>query len=114
MEQENTTLWWLKSIKSGLIGGIVAILAALIGMVESFHARDIIAGQISMGETLLLLIIIGFAYSSSRDEQLPISTRITSGIITGILLSRMQLIVIKLKRRCRMAFCLLPCPRQSI
>ena len=89
MEQENTTLWWLKSIKSGLIGGIVAILAALIGMVESFHARDIIAGQISMGETLLLLIIIGFAYSSSRDEQLPISTRVTSGVITGVVASLM-------------------------
>lgn len=89
MEQENTTSWWIKSIKSGLIGGLVAILAALIGMIESFHARDIIAGQITMGETLLLLIIIGFAYLSSRDENLSLSTRVTSGVITGVVVSLM-------------------------
>ncbi|MCC6568322.1 MAG: leucine/isoleucine/valine transporter permease subunit [Anaerolineales bacterium] len=87
MEQENTTSWWLTAIQLGLIGGVVAILASLIGMVESFHARDIIAGQISMGETLLLLIMIGFAYSSSRNEQSPISTRVTSGVITGVTIS---------------------------
>ena len=49
MEQENTTSWWRKAIQSGVIGGIIAILAGLIGMIESFHARDIIAGRISMG-----------------------------------------------------------------
>ncbi len=96
MEQENTTSWWRKAIQSGVIGGIVAILAGLIGMVESFHARDIIAGRISMGETLLLLIIIGFAYSSSRDEQLPISTRVTSGVITGVATSLMIVLFLML------------------
>ncbi|HQX18040.1 MAG TPA: hypothetical protein PLA27_16600, partial [Anaerolineales bacterium] len=96
MEQENTTSWWRKAIQSGVIGGIIAILAGLIGMIESFHARDIIAGRISMGETLLLLIVIGFAYSSSRNEQLPISTRVTSGVITGVVTSLMIVLFLML------------------
>ena len=96
MEQENNTVWWLKAIQLGLIGGVVAILASLIGMVESFHARDIIAGQMSMGETLLLLILIGFAYSSSRDAQAPFSTRVTSGVITGVATSFMIVLFVML------------------
>ena len=96
MEQENNTVWWLKAIQLGLIGGVVAILASLIGMVESFHARDIIAGQMSMGETLLLLILIGFAYSSSRDAQAPFSTRVTSGVITGVATSLMIVLFVML------------------
>ncbi len=90
MEHENKSPWWQKALQSGLIGGIIAILAALIGMVESFHARDIIAGQISMGETLLLLLIVGFAYTSSRDERLPISNRVLSGVITGVVIAVMM------------------------
>jgi branched-chain amino acid transport system permease protein len=84
MELENKIPWWQQALQTGAIGGIVAVLAALIGMVESFHARDIIAGQISMGETLLLLIVVGFAYTASRDEKQTITNRILSGVITGV------------------------------
>jgi branched-chain amino acid transport system permease protein len=94
MEQETKTVWWLKATQSGLIGGVVAILAALIGMVESFHERDIIAGQISMGETLLLLIVIGFAYMTSRDASLPITMRLSAGVITGVVTSVMIVLFI--------------------
>src|SRR5215510_9542845 len=90
MEQESKTSWWLQALRMGLIGGLVAILVSLIGMVESFHQRDIIAGQITMGETLLLLIAGLFAYFSSRgNEQTPLSERLTSGAITGVVTSLM-------------------------
>lgn len=87
MENETKINWWLKAIQTGLIGGIVAVLVSLIGMVESFHERDIIAGQITMGETLLLLIVVTFSYFSSRGtEDTPLSKRLTSGALTGLMI----------------------------
>jgi branched-chain amino acid transport system permease protein len=87
MEHESGTSWWLKAIQTGLIGGLVAVLASLIGMIESFHARDIIAGKISMGEMTLLLIIVTVSFFSSRGEGIPVSRRIASGILTGLFTS---------------------------
>jgi len=85
MESESKTSWWLQALQSGLIGGVVAILASLVGMVAAFHERDIIAGQITMGQTILLLIIVAFAYFSSRgDESTTVSTRLLSGAVTGL------------------------------
>lgn len=87
MENESKINWWLKAIQTGLIGGIVTVLVSLIGMVESFHERDIIAGQITMGETLLLLIVVTFGYFSSRGtEDTPLSKRLTSGALTGLMI----------------------------
>ncbi len=86
MNTEHVTPWWQKAIQSGLIGGVVLVLASLIGMVESFHVRDIIAGEISMGETLILLIVILFTFSASRDDgRSSLAIRLLSGVITGAL-----------------------------
>jgi branched-chain amino acid transport system permease protein len=88
MEYESKTSWWLQALQRGLIGGIVAVLVSLIGMVASFHQRDIIAGQITMGETLLLLIVIVIAYYSSRGtETTSVSTRLISGALTGLVIA---------------------------
>jgi len=86
MEHESNKTWWLQAIQTGLIGGIVAVLVSLIGMVESFHERDIIAGQITMGETLLLLLVVTFSYFSSRGtEDTPLPKRLASGALTGLI-----------------------------
>lgn len=85
MEHESGTSWWLKAIQTGLIGGIVAVLASLIGMIESFHARDIIAGTISMGEMTLLLIVVLFSFNSSRGEGISLTQRMGSGALTGLI-----------------------------
>lgn len=85
MEQESKTLWWLKSLQTGLIGGIVAILVCLVGMVESFHNRDIIAGQITMGQVTLLLIAVGFSfYATSAFTEKEITKRLISGLLCGL------------------------------
>ena len=85
MEYESKASWWLQALQTGLIGGVVAVLVSLIGMVASFHERDIIAGQITMGQTVLLLIIIVFAYYSSRGtETTALSNRLISGALTGL------------------------------
>ncbi|HXQ35322.1 MAG TPA: hypothetical protein VN843_14995, partial [Anaerolineales bacterium] len=85
MEYESKVSWWLQALQTGLIGGVVAVLVSLIGMVASFHERDIIAGQITMGQTVILLIVIVFAYYSSRDnETTTLRTRVLSGALTGL------------------------------
>jgi branched-chain amino acid transport system permease protein len=55
-----------QGIKIGLIGGIVAVLLSLIGMVEAFSQRDIISNVISMGHTLLLLVAVFIGYLAAK------------------------------------------------
>jgi branched-chain amino acid transport system permease protein len=50
----------------GLIGGIVGVLLALIGMVEAFSQRDIISNVISMGYTLLMVAAIFMGYLAAK------------------------------------------------
>ncbi len=55
-----------QAIRIGLLGGVVEILIALVGMVEAFSQRDIISHVVSMGHTLLLLVVLFAAYISAR------------------------------------------------
>jgi branched-chain amino acid transport system permease protein len=81
-----------QGIKIGLIGGVSAILLALIGMVEAFSQRDIISNVISMGHTLLLLAAVFMGYlaakRTTRTEPLWILVNsLISGLIVGGLLA---------------------------
>jgi len=75
-------------IKIGLIGGIVAILLALIGMVEAFNQRDIISNVVSMGHTLLFLVVLFLGYLAAKRTGrirpfLGFFNSLTSGLIMG-------------------------------
>jgi branched-chain amino acid transport system permease protein len=77
-----------QGIKIGLIGGVSAVLLALIGMVEAFSRRDIISNVISMGHTLLLLVAVVMGYlaakRTTRTEPLWILVNSSiSGLIVG-------------------------------
>ncbi len=81
-----------QGIKIGLIGGVSAVLLALIGMVEAFSQRDIISNVISMGHTLLLLVAVVMGYlaakRTTRTEPLWILVNsLISGLIVGGLLA---------------------------
>src|SRR3972149_6814616 len=81
---------WQHGIKIGLIGGVSAVLLALIGMVEAFSQRDIISNVISMGHTLLLLGVVFISYVAAtrapRTEPLWILVNsFISGLIVGVL-----------------------------
>jgi len=83
---------WQQAIKLGLIGGSVAALVSLIGMVESFGPRHIISDVISMGHTLLLVVALFFGYlavkKGARNEPLKaISSGFLSGLLVGASLS---------------------------
>ena len=52
---------WINALRIGLIGGVCAVLIALIGMIEVFSKRSIIAGVIDMGALLMLGLARGDA-----------------------------------------------------
>ncbi len=61
---------WQKGVKVGLIGGVTAVLLALIGIVEAFNQRDIVNEVISMGHTLLLLVGVFMGYLAAKKTDL--------------------------------------------
>lgn len=82
----------IQAIKIGLIGGVVAVLLSLIGMVESFSQRHIVSNIISMGHTLLLLVGVFFGYFSAQRTRNPrnvlvLLNSLLSGLLVGGLLS---------------------------
>ncbi|MEW5909598.1 MAG: branched-chain amino acid ABC transporter permease [Thermodesulfobacteriota bacterium] len=78
--------FWDHGIKVGLIGAVTALLLSLIGMVEAFSQRDIIAGIISMGHTLLVVVVIFMGYISAKQTSAsrsgwPLVNSMISGLI---------------------------------
>ncbi len=86
-----------QAIKIGLIGGVSAVLLALIGMVESFSQRDIISNVISMGHTLLLLVAVFMGYlaakRTTRTEPLwTLVNSFISGLMVGGLVALLVIV----------------------
>jgi branched-chain amino acid transport system permease protein len=74
---------WFIALQLGAIGGIAAILTSLVGMVEEFAKRDIIAGVIEMGQTLLLIIFLIMGYSVSRRSSSSRTLKLVEGALAG-------------------------------
>jgi branched-chain amino acid transport system permease protein len=88
---------WLKIVQIGLVGGVVAVLVSLVGMVEAFDKRDIIATAISMGQTLLVAICFAISYTAakqggSRDWRVTLVSGLLAGLITSSLVAGLVLI----------------------
>ena len=86
-----------QGIKIGLIGGVSAVLLALIGMVEAFSQRDIISNVISMGHTLLLVVALFMGYLAAKRTVEPRPLRILansllSGLVVGAFLACLVLL----------------------
>lgn len=79
---------WQKAVRLGLIAGIVGVLIALVGMVETFDKRDIVAGTLAMSWTMLIITILVSAYMSA-SHQTSNSLSIVAGAITGFIFSLM-------------------------
>jgi branched-chain amino acid transport system permease protein len=84
-----------QAIKIGWIGGVVAVLLSLIGMVEAFSQRDIIANVISMGHTLLLIVTLfmGYLVAKRTPENKPLNVLINS-TITGLLVAALLVLLV--------------------
>ncbi len=74
-----------EALRTGLVAGAVAVLLSLVGMVEAFDDRDIIAGVISMGQTLLVVVVLVSAYRATRQAgKHSRNAGLLSGAIVGL------------------------------
>lgn len=57
---------WKEALRSGLLGGAIALLLSLIGMVQAFSQRDVIYKVFTMGQVLFLFPLFFFSYLAVR------------------------------------------------
>lgn len=84
---------WSKSIRLGLIAGIIGVLIALVGMVEEFDKRYIIAGTLTMGWTMLFIAILVGSYLSASSQTSNL-TRIVGSTVTGFVFSLVMCVLV--------------------
>ncbi|MBI4609298.1 MAG: hypothetical protein HY726_09825 [Candidatus Rokubacteria bacterium] len=88
---------WGGTIRTGLVWGGVAVFLALVGMVEAFAGRQIVAGVISLGRSLLLLTGLAAGYQAAQRSagggpMLILSRAGLAGAVAGALLSALVLV----------------------
>ena len=72
-------------IKRGLLSGLVALSFSMIGMVEIFNQRDMIAGFLTLGQLFLFLAPIIISYNEGKNQpQQDYKKGIWSGVIIGL------------------------------
>jgi branched-chain amino acid transport system permease protein len=80
----------LPGIRMGLIGGVSLVVLALIGIVEAFNERQIIADVISMGHTLLLLTAAFIAYlTATRSRHLGAGRSLGNVLLASLIMTAM-------------------------
>lgn len=87
---------WQKAIRLGLIAGIIGILIALVGMVEEFDKRDIVAGNLTMGWTMLFIAALLASYFSASNQTskwLSVSAAAITGFIFSLVMSVLAILV---------------------
>jgi branched-chain amino acid transport system permease protein len=85
---------WRYGIKTGIVGGITLILIALIGMIEVFTHRQVIAGIISMGHALYLGTGLFICYTAAKRTTPPKSFWIVSNSIFAGMTSALLLVLL--------------------
>ncbi len=86
-----------QAMKIGLIGGVIEVLLSLIGMIEAFSQRDIISHLISMGHTLLILVVLFMGYLAAkrtrgRKPLWVLINSLVSGLIVGGILALLVMV----------------------
>ena len=86
MKKENF-LW--NAVKTGLLGGAIALFICLIGMVEVFSKRDVIEKVMTLGQFVLLAIAVAMGFIASRrtsslSNQNKPAFSLTAGVIAGL------------------------------
>ncbi len=90
---------YMTALKLGLLGGIIAVFIALLGMVEAFATRDIISGVIDMGRTLILvsffftgfLVLRQYHEAPSRSSTIVLQGAL-GGLVSGAFLVGLALL----------------------
>ncbi|MEM7110829.1 MAG: hypothetical protein AAF614_00240 [Chloroflexota bacterium] len=75
-----------ESAKIGLIGGVVTLCLCMIGIVESFNARDIISETFTLGQLLLFGAAAGVGLMAVQRQKLTgIVSVLVNGLVAGLL-----------------------------
>ena len=83
--QTQTPSPWKQAVSAGLIGGVVAVLMSLVGMVAAFKERFIVSGMFTMSQILFLAPLLLFAYSAiRRTAPQPAHKIISIGSLSGL------------------------------
>jgi len=95
---------WNHGVKIGAIGGVSVLVICLIGMVESFGKRFIIAGYLPMGVTIALIISMFAAFIAAKKTPIPeksiqFANAVMSGFVTSGLLAIFVIIGRSIKLR---------------
>ena len=88
---------WYSAIMIGIMGGVAAIVMSLVGMVEEFAKRDIVAGVIEMGQSLLLIALLGAGYFASRRSPSTKSfLRVIEGGLAGAIVAFLLWVLVQI------------------
>ena len=95
---------WNHGVKIGAIGGVSVLVICLIGMVESFGKRYIIAGYLPMGVTIALIISMFAAFSAAKktpisEKSIQFANAVMSGLVTSGLLALFVIVGRSIKLR---------------
>lgn len=58
-----------QNVRAGLVGGVIVLYLALVGMIERFQDREVITGVIGLGTLLILIALAGTGYMASRPPK---------------------------------------------
>ena len=86
---------WRRVVETGLIGGVIAIYACLVGIVPVFHERPLVAGLISLGQAVMVLALSGTGFYAvrvgPRDVPAPLVGAV-GGAICGSMVSGLVIV----------------------
>jgi len=72
-------------LQLAVVSGLVALLLSVMGMVQAFSQRDIVARLISLGELLILSIILVFSsLAAGRSAGSAAPLRVLGGLLVGV------------------------------
>src|SRR5262245_51854321 len=88
----------------GLFAGIAGVLIALVGMIEAFSKRMIIADVISMAQVMLLgVAFVGALFAANKAQRtnrgIVVLAGIVAGAVTALCLAVLALIIVPLHLR---------------
>jgi branched-chain amino acid transport system permease protein len=73
------------AVRIGLLTGVVVLMTSVVGMVEAFDERDLIAGFLTLGQVLLFAPPLYAGYlAAGHGEQKPASA-LLSGLVAGLM-----------------------------
>jgi branched-chain amino acid transport system permease protein len=87
-----SALSWAQVARMGAIGGAVGIFLALVGMIEAFATRSILAGIIELGTLLLLLTFFGTGIAATRkigvaSPPMTVLVGLVAGLVASVLVA---------------------------